>query len=79
MIKRAPLVARENDSTNDLPNLPEEETNADSSDNIPLANHEKFAQRIPYTSKYGRKITFAETNQIKYIEKYGKSRPVPRR
>ena len=48
LIKRTPLVARENDSTNDLPNLPKEETNADSSDNIPLANHEKFAKRIPY-------------------------------
>lgn len=28
-----------------------------------LPNHEKFARKMPYTSKYGRKIKFADQNQ----------------
>ena len=44
-----------------------------------LPNHEKFARKIPFTTRSGRKVTFSNTNHVKLISRYGRSLPVPKR
>ena len=44
-----------------------------------LLNHEKFARKIPFTTRSGRKVTFSNTNHVKFISRYGRSLPVPKR
>ena len=53
--------------------------NSDNGDNNVKSNHEKFAQRIPYQSRYGRTIRFAEKNDVKLIPRYGRSLPLARK
>ena len=52
--------------------------NEEISDNE-LPNHIKFARRLPFTTRSGRQITFAESNSIQIVPKRGKSRPTPER
>ena len=44
-----------------------------------LANSEKFKRKIPFQTRSGRTVKFSSNNQIKFIESYGKCKPVPKR
>jgi transposase InsO family protein len=57
------------------PSDSEDEIDAD--ENLP--NHVKFARRIPFQTKSGRTVHFSDRNSVKYISKYGRSQPVPKR
>ena len=72
--KAAKLVINDDDDKiNDKESLEDNaETEADTNAlDHDLSNHEKFAHKIPYSSRYGRRIKFAEQNHEILIPKYG--------
>ena len=63
------------ENPNDVPNDGVEEKNTAVQ---ATPNHEKFANRQNFQTRYGRTVKFTDKNQVHYIEAVGRQKPTPK-